>query len=340
MSSINDVARHAGVSATTVSHALSGKRAVSAAVRARVEAAMGELGYVPSRSAQSLASGRTRLIGLVVPDIANGFFAELARGVEREATSAGHNIVLCTTGFDHEREIGALELVKSRAFDGVVYAAGSPPTGSELTSLLGGLPVVLVDEEVSGASAPLFVSDNHAGGRLAAEHLLGLGHRRAVVVGGPDELASSRHRCEAFIQAWLASTGTRPEIAHGAFSVRGGREATGAHLPALTGTGAEDRATAVFAANDLMALGVLEQLDEAGVPAPDRVSVVGFDDIEVAQFCAPRLTTVRQDVSTLGARAAACLLAALEASTPAPPPARTHVLPVELVVRLSTATRS
>ncbi|MCW8220074.1 LacI family DNA-binding transcriptional regulator [Streptomyces griseolus] len=146
--SIGDVARLAGVSRTTVSHVISGKRPVSDAVEDRVRSAMTELGYAPSRMAQNLASGTTRTMGLLVPDIGNGFFADIAKGVERTAIAGGYNMLLCNTGWNLERELFYLETLKSRAVDGVVYAAGVPAATSQLTGLLGGLPVVAVDEEL------------------------------------------------------------------------------------------------------------------------------------------------------------------------------------------------
>ncbi|MDT0265758.1 LacI family DNA-binding transcriptional regulator [Streptomyces sp. DSM 44915] len=334
MVSIADVAARAGVSPTTVSHALSGKRKVSDRVRARVESAMQELGYVPSRSAQNLAIGRTRVVGLIVPDIRNSFFADLTHGVEAAAIRHGYNVILCTTGFDHAREVDYLAMIRSRAVDGLIYAAGAPPTNSQLGALLGDLPLVLVDEEVPGASAPSFVSDNLAGGRLAAEHLLGLGHRRALVIAADGGLVSSDLRVAGFRECWEASGAEPPLLASGAFTEEGGRAAIGRHPE----VGAADGPTAVFAVNDLMALGAIGALQQAGVDVPGRVSVVGFDDIPAGRYAHPRLTTVRQDVDELGRRAALALIAALadEPAERTDQPDR-HVLPVSLTVRQSTA---
>jgi DNA-binding LacI/PurR family transcriptional regulator len=334
MVSIADVALLAGVSPTTVSHALSGKRKVSDAVRDRVVQAMDELGYVPSRSAQNLARGRTRIVGLVVPDISNGYFAALAKGVETAAMDRGYNVILATTGFEHAREMLYLEMIRSRAVDGIIYAAGAPPTGSELGRVLGNLPVVLVDEEVPGAAAPAFVSDNRAGGRLAAECLLGLGHRRALLVAGADDLESSRQRVEGFREVWDSADGTEFVLSVGGFTEDGGRAAVESYADRL-GT---DGISCVFAANDLMALGALDALRTAGLESPADVSVVGFDDIGAARYARPRLTTVRQDVEGLGSRAAAALIDAFDSEDGLAP--IHHVSPVELVVRDSTGPHS
>ncbi len=331
MVSIADVASLAGVSPTTVSHALSGKRKVSPAVQARVRAAVEELGYTPGRSAQSLASGRTRILGLLVPDIGNTYFAELAQGVEQSATAGGYNVLLCTTGFDHERERHALEMIRSRAVDGVVYAAGSPPSTSELAQLLGDLPLVLVDEEIPGADATAFVSDNFEGGRLAAEHLAGLGHRNALVLEANGDLMSSTERVRGFTKAWATIGAPAPCIAGGGFTHEGGRAAIEPFIERF----AKGELTALFAVNDLMALGAMDRLRAAGVETPGEVSIVGFDDIKPARYVNPRLTTIRQDVGGLGGSAVNALIAALDRD--APLDGRHHVYPVELIERESTA---
>jgi len=330
MVSIADVAARAGVSPTTVSHAISGKRKVSDQVRERVRAAMVELHYSPSRSAQNLALGITRIIALVVPDIGNSFFAELAKGVERTAIQSGYNVILCTTGFDHERELLYLEMVRSRAVDGIIYAAGSPPSNSDLVRLLGDMPLVLVDEEIRGASLTAFVSDNAAGGRLAAEHLLGLGHRSCLLLAANGELVSSERRIDGFRAAWAEGGGEDPIVASGGFTEDGGGQAVIPYVEALR----VGEITSVFAANDLMALGAIEVLCRSGVDVPGAVSVVGFDDIAPARYSRPSLTTVRQDVAALGTAGAAALVTALESGSLLD--GRRHVMPVELIIRNTT----
>ncbi|MFD0559560.1 LacI family transcriptional regulator [Stackebrandtia endophytica] len=331
MVSIADVAKHAGVSPTTVSHALSGKRKVGPDVHARVLAAVAELGYAPGRSAQSLASGRTRILGLIVPDIGNGYFAELAQGVEQSATLRGYNVLLCTTGFDYEREKHALEMIRSRAVDGVVYAAGAPPSTSELARLLGDLPLVLVDEEIPGAEVTAFVSDNYEGGRLAAQHLLGLGHRDVLVLEANANLISSRERVRGFTEMWSTAGAPPPHIVSGGFTHEGGHQAVAPFGQAF----ATGELSGLFAVNDLMALGAIDRLTDAGVDIPGDVSVLGFDDISSTRYARPRLTTIRQDVAGLGGSAVAALVTALDQDRELDP--QRHVYPVELIVRDSTS---
>jgi LacI family transcriptional regulator len=320
----------AGVSPTTVSHALSGQRPVSAATRRRVQDAMEQVGYSPRRAAQNLAMGSTRLLGLIVPDISNGFFAELAKGVEEAAIEAGYNVLLCNSAFNHERELLYLETIRSRAVDGVVYAAGSPTSHREMVDSLGSIPVVLVDEDVLGSSACSFVSDNAEGGRLAAEHLIGLGHTRAIVVSTTG-LGSSDDRAHGFATAWQSHGLAGPVVVDGDFTYDGGYAAMAAAL----GSESDRHFSAVFATNDLMALGVISWLLDAGLDVPGDISVVGFDDIEIAGIIRPGLTTVKQDVRLLGVRAAGALIAALAAGQ-SPPPTR-HVQSVELIVRGTTS---
>lgn len=328
--SIGDVARLAGVSRTTVSHVISGKRPVSDAVEGRVRSAMAELGYAPSRMAQNLASGTTRTMGLLVPDIGNGFFADIAKGVERTAIAGGYNMLLCNTGWNLERELFYLETLKSRAVDGVVYAAGVPAATSQLTGLLGGLPVVAVDEELDDMAQVTVVSDNRVGGRLAAEHLAALGHTRALVAGATEGLASSRLRVEGFSEAWFERTGRAPLVAEGTFEVASGYRLAQEHLGALR----DGEVTAVFCLNDMVAFGLMQALSENGIDVPGSCSVVGFDDVFAARHVGPGLTTVRQDAVGLGEVAAGLLLEILENGEALPRGVR--VLPVDLVERRST----
>jgi len=329
--SIADVAARAGVSRTTVSHTISGKRVVGAQVRRRVEEAMHELGYVPSRSAQSLALGRTQIIGLLVPDITNGFFAELAKGVEATAIDCGYNVILGNTGFDRARELLYLEMIRSRAVDGVLYAAGAAVESSEIARVLQDVPLVLVDEELDDSAAYAVVSDNIDGGRQAAEHLFELGHRRALCLGVSPDLLSSARRLDGFADSWRQMGGERLETGVASFTIEGGFAGVEPYVPLLE----SGDLTAVFAANDLMAVGVIRRLRDAGIRVPDQVSVVGFDDSPVAQYIDPGLTTVRQDVRELGSRATTVLIEALDAQQP--PGRAREVRPVELVKRGTTA---
>jgi DNA-binding LacI/PurR family transcriptional regulator len=322
--SISDVAALAGVSRATVSHTISGNRYVGPEKKAQVLAAMAELGYVPSRSARSLALGTTQLIGLLLPDISNGFFAVLAQGVETTAIERGYNVLIGNTGFDQARERFYLEMIRSRAVDGILYVAGAAFPNHELTAAVADIPLVFVDEELDDSAGYAIVSDNFDGGRQVAEKLLSLGHRRALVIAGPESLLSSTRRVDGFAAAWSAGGGAI-EYDRDSFTFEGGYASAERNTRALQ----DGSLTAVFAVNDLMALGVIAWMRTHDLRAPNDISVVGFDDTPVAQYSAPRLTTVRQDIWGLGARSATVLIDSLISRKPLP--VRREIQPVTFV---------
>lgn len=332
--SIATVANATGVSPTTVSHVLSGKRPVSDATVQRVRAAMAELGYVPNHAAQSLASGRTHTVGLLVPDIANPFFGELARGVEDAAERRGYSVILGNTGFDADRESRYLDVIRRRAIDGLVYAAGAPPPQGQLANIARTLPLAMVDEEIPSVRAITVVSDNVKGGELAAECLVRCGHRGALVVTGPPRLQSSIQREEGFRRSFEAA---------GGHVIRrdGGFREVGAYdvVREMLGDQPNDF-TAIFALNDLMAIAALRALREAQVRVPEDVSVIGFDDIAIAAALTPGLTTVHQSIHALGATVAEQLIHLLQNDQPGPPTVSKHVLGVELIERGTVASVS
>ncbi|WP_434612840.1 LacI family DNA-binding transcriptional regulator [Arthrobacter sp. A5] len=329
MVSIADVASLAGVSPTTVSHTLSGKRKVSDEVQQRVHDAMEKLAYLPHRAAQNLALGMTRIVAMLVPDVGDEFFAILTKGAEGVASSRGYNILLCNTGFNHEREVLYLEMLRGKAVDGVIYAAGAEMTGEELTRLLGDIPLVHVDEEIEGSRTVAVVSDNVTGGRLAAEHLLEYGHHKALVLAGEEHLISSTQRVEGFLSAWAAAGGIAT-VSRGALTIDGGTAA----LQACIGDITDDDFTAIFAVNDLMAHAAIQELQAMKLRVPEDVSVVGFDDISLARRSQPTITSVHQDITGLGSKAAEILLDSLEHKSP-PQPHR-EILSVTLIARASS----
>jgi LacI family transcriptional regulator len=204
---IHDVARIANVSSTTVSHALSSKRRVSAETAERIRAAIAYLGYVPNSRAQNLQSGRAFMIGLVVPDVSVPFFGELAAEVERASDALGYGTVISSSRKVMSGEARFASLLKSRAVDGVIYVAGGEGGDAEVTRLLGSYPIVLADEFIVGLEGfPLVAADQRAGGVLAGEHLFGLGHRRVAVIEGPPELRSSQERLAGFLQVFPEAT--------------------------------------------------------------------------------------------------------------------------------------
>jgi LacI family transcriptional regulator len=327
---IRDVAARAGVSPTTVSHVINATRPVSLGVQARVEAAMAELGFQPNALARSLRRKRTHTVGLIVPDSANPFFAEIGRGIEDTSFANGYSVMLCNSDGDPGRELLYMDLLAQKQVDGILLV----PTGNQVqlaaTLRTRNLPVVVIDRDVPGDPLDRAHIDNVAGGYLATRHLLDLGHRIIGYIGGPPHLSPAPDRSAGYRHA-LEEAGILVDpqlVAGGNFRDEGGYDGAAALLALPL------RPTAIFAGNDLMAIGALAAACERGVQVPEELSVVGFDDIHLARYLNPPLTTVAQPKYELGVIAAELLIARL--AQPDLPPAR-RLLQAQLVIRQSTA---
>jgi DNA-binding LacI/PurR family transcriptional regulator len=326
---IYDVARLAGVSTATVSRALNDTGQIAPPTRAAIDAAIEQLGYHPNTAARSLVTRSTQTLALLLPDITNPFYAELVRGIQERALEAGHTMLLCTTEGDPEREEQYLNLLRAKQVDGVLVDGLVLPPPRITRFVRDGLPIVCLDRDIDSTLVPLVQVDNRLGARLATQHLLDLGHRVVAHVTGPAGLGISEQRIAGFRAAHNALGYNVDErlIAVGSFTEEGGYEATQELL--------ESREfTALFAANDLSAIGALRALVDARLEVPNDVSVVGFDDIRLAQFTIPPLTTVHQPASAI-ARTATELLLELAAGRSVTQ--MRHLLAPELVVRESTA---
>lgn len=331
---IAQVAAQAGVSTATVSRVLAGIGRASPETRERVLAAARALDYRPSGVARSLKLRETRTLGLIVTDIENPFFPQLVRAIEDAARHAGYVILLCNAADDPEREAAYLDVLVERRVDGVIIAASSLGRRHREWLREPPLPVVVVNGLPAGISVPAVASDNHAGGRLAVAHLLGLGHRRIGYlmapprnIDAPDRLSGAR---EALASAGLAADSL--VVSSGEAGVAGGERA----MHALLAMAAD--LTAVFAYNDLMAIGAIRAIREVGRRVPDDISVVGFDDVDIAAYAEPPLTTVAQAIPELGRWAFEALarqLATPRAGRATPGPLVR--LPVSLRIRASTA---
>ncbi len=339
MSTIKDVAKHAGVSVTTVSHTLNKTRAVHADTRVRVLTAVRVLGYVPSAVARSLKMNATHTIGMLVPNNSNPYFAELVRAVEDACFAAGYALLLCNTDDNAERQQVYLDVLAQKRVDGVIVASTTDDAVMSQHLAQTGLPMVLIDRAIAGLDRPCVQTDHVQGGALAAQHLLQLGHQRIACIGGPQGLLSSQQRVQGALQA-LQAAGLPPQpLVHGDFSVNGGYQAT----VDLLGLPPAQRPTAVVVCNDLMAMGALRAVHESGLRVPHDIAVVGYDDIELASYMQPALTTVAQPVAAMAHQALAMLLSAMQAAkaggmaTAAPVLAPTSVLLAPaLVVRASS----
>ncbi|MGD6740558.1 LacI family DNA-binding transcriptional regulator [Streptomyces sp. BH106] len=332
---IKDVAREAGVSVGTVSNVINRPEAVADATRARVQAAIERLGYVRSESARQLRAGRSRIIGLLVLDMGNPFFVDVARGAERAARDAGLGVMVCNSAQSPAEEAEYLSLFAEQRVRGVLLTPAEATGPTVEAFRRHDIPFVLVDRVAEGATECSVSVDDVNGGALAVRHLIDAGHRSIAYVSGPRTLNQVQDRRQgalrALKEAGLPSSALR-ELPTERLDVAAGRDA-GARLLGLT-----ERPTAVFCANDLLALGVLQSLYAAGVRVPDDIAIVGYDDIEFAAAAAVPLTSVRQPAVHMGALAADLLLEEIEA---ADDPGRAHehrrvVLQPELVVRGSS----
>lgn len=336
MVGIKDVARHAGVSVGTVSNVINRPDQVSEKTRARVQASIELLGFVRSESARQLRAGRSRIVAMLVLDMANPFFADVAKGAERAARAAGLRVMLCNSAQDPSEEAEYIGLFAEQRVRGVLVTPADS-SGANLAALRRhGIPFVLVDRAAPVDVACSVSIDDVAGGRLACEHLLDAGHTALTYVSGPMHLAQCRDRRTGALAA-LAERGLPEDalthIEAPRLDVAAGREA-GARLLGLS-----RRPTAVFCANDLLALGVLQGVFAAGIAVPGQLALVGYDDIEFAAAAAVPLTSVRQPAAEMGRKAAQLLLEE-SGENAAGHAHRRLVLQPTLIVRESTGLRS
>jgi LacI family transcriptional regulator len=330
---MKDVASLAGVAVGTVSNVLNHPDLVRPLTRARVEAAMEQLGFIPNGSARQLRAGRSRCLGLVVLDVTNPFFTEVARGVEDYAQAAGYAVILCNSDEADDKERRYLRVLEEQRVRGILITPvhGRAPELRRIRER--GTPVVLLDRPGSAGQCSVAVDDRR-GGEIAVSHLLGLGHRRIALVNGPVAIRQCADRrrgaLRAVERAGLDPAAVLTEVTVPAMNARAGAAAA----VELLGQGPGPRPTAVFCTNDMLALGLLRRLGQAGVTVPADLAVVGYDDIEFAADAAVPLTSVRQPKYQLGRAAAELLLD--EADRPDQHEHRRFVFKPELVARASS----
>jgi len=308
VTSIKEVARQAGVSVGTVSNVLNRPDMVAPARRQRVLDVIDKLGFVRNESARQLRAGRSRTIGMVVIDVANPFFTDVARGAESVTDDNNSMLMLCSSGEDQKREFRHLEMLEQLRVLGILITPvdANDPLIDEIASR--GTPVVLVDSRSKGRKRCSVGVNDILGGRLAVEHLLAKGHRRIAFVGGPFSLRQVTERHQGARDAIGDHPGAPPAVLSlvetPSLTVAAGRAAavTMAELPAGR------RPTAAFCGNDLVALGVLQEMTRRGLRIPEDLALVGYDDIEFAGAAAVPLTSVRQPREALGRTAGQLLL--------------------------------
>lgn len=331
--SIQDIADRAGVSHSTVSRALHNSGVISPEMRQRIQQLAAEMGYTPNAVAQSLKSTRTNTIGLVISSLSSPFVSRVVRGVEDVAQGANVSVFLSVSHDDPEREIKIFETFHRRRVDGVISVTAqiSGPYVDRLSRI--NIPTVMVNQQADPGTLRFHSvdADDYAGACLAVEHLLALGHRAIGYIGVCDRVQSNRRRLAGY-RDMLAAAGITPadewvrisELRETHVDDAGAGQEL---LPQLLRAGV----SAVFCYNDLMAVGVLMACRELGIPVPAQLSVMGYDDVELARFVTPPLTTIHQPKLRLGEIAMQMMLDVLEGRE-----VEDQLLPVDLVVRSST----
>ena len=331
---MRQIAERADVSIGTVSHVINDTAKVREKLKERVLDAIRSLGYQPSQLARGLRRNQTNIVVMIIPDITNPFFPGVVRGVEDVAYKHSFRLVLCNTDNDPQKESSYLNEMRSYRPAGWLVI---PSADSEMAALLkpaaAGSPVVCIDRQAPGWKGDVVLAANEAGAHSATRHLLRMGHRQLAVITGPLHLANAVERLKGFKRALSgAKVSIEPEYVQEAqFNRQSGYQAAIRLLRMLP------RPTAIFACNDLMAMGVLHAARELGVRCPEDLSIVGFDDLDFAEFTAPALTSVHQSGYQLGTTAARLLLDRIDGSKQSP---QKIVLPSELKIRHSVASLS
>ncbi len=292
MANIQDVAKRANVSITTVSHIINQTRYVSDELTDRVKKAMEELDYHPNSLARGLRSGKTKTIGLVIPDISNQFFAEISRKIEDKGFEHGYSVILCNTDDDPQKEKSYIDVLLAKKVEGIIFISTVVESNNLEKTMEFGLPIVVVDRDINEINSDIVLVDNSIGGFKATQYLIELGHRRIACIGGPSPITPSAQRAAGYKQA-LQEAGIPVDptlLVFGDFRYESGNKAM-RELLALP-----QPPTAVFASNDMMALGAIQAVNDQGMKIPDDMSVIGFDNIPFSQTVYPTLTTMAQPI--------------------------------------------
>ena len=332
MANIQDVAKKAGVAPITVSRVINNAGYVTADVRRRVEAAIAELGYVPNSLARGLRSRRTNTLALVLSDITNPFFTTVARGVEDAASTAGFTVIFCNTDESPDKERKYLQVLIQKRVDGVLLIPTHSNADAVKFILQQHIPVVVIDRHVPKGLADVVRCDSRQGAYDLIRLLLSLGHRHIAILTGHKGVSTSVDRVAGYRRA-LVEAGVTPcdeDVYYGAFTQASGCEAARAAMSR------SPRPTALFAANNFIAIGALRAIREMGLRVPDDVALVSFDDLPPALVTFPFLTVVAQPAYEMGQKATQLLLDRLAEQSNSPAPFQELVLPTELIVRQSS----
>lgn len=328
MAGIRDVAKLAGVSPATVSRVMNGTVNVDEEKKQRVLSAISETGYRPNELARALYKKSSRIIGVIVPNIKNPFFNELAGAIEEEAYQNGFRMLLCSSDNDTKKELANIQILTQMNADGIVVMTNSEKTGKAVTKC--DIPVVLVDRKLTGGKEIAVVeSDNYKGGRLACEHLLRCGCKNIVCMKCPEKFSSARRRYRGY-QDVCREYGIKEQYVDSTYDYEDGLKAAEEILrryPDVDG---------IIASNDMVAMSAYKILTEAGRRVPDDVQIVGFDNINLSRLFTPEITTVAQPIAQMGKLAVQIILCNGEGTAFQ----KENILDVELIERQTTKKRS
>lgn len=333
MATIRDVARLSGVSISTVSLALNETGRVSAGTYQKIWTAAQAVGYAPNPVAQSLKSGRSRLIGMVVGDISNPFFGQMLKGVERVALASNHLVIVSDSGAKASQELAILDQLSSQRVAGIILSphGSSPEYAARINSLK--MPLVLVDHKIDGVACDFVGSDNVLASAMLTEHLIRFGHRRIAHIAGRAGLYTTGKRLQGFVETMRAAgIEVDPTLV-----VDGDYEGERAYAEVMRLITRADRPTAILAANNVMALGALQAINDLGFKCPQDISLTSIDDVPWGNVIQPRITMAVQQVDELARVAAEWLLERINARSGPVPVPREHILVPRLVVGQSCA---
>ncbi len=329
MATIKDVARLAKVSTSTVSHVINKTRFVSPEITLRVEQVVKEINYAPSALARSLKVNATRTLGMLVTSSANPFFAEVVQGVEQRCFEHGYSLALCNTRGDQARLHHNMEMLLQKRVDGIILMCTQLEIDRQLLAPYPNVPLVLADWGTNHLQADLIQDCGKLGGQQATEHLIRLGHTEIGCITGPAGQRAADERLLGFRYAMQqAGLTINPD-----WLVAGDFELTGGNTAMSTLLAQSKRPSAVFISNDMMAVGALRALADANIKVPEQMSLVGYDNIELAHYLVPALTTVEQPKAGLGALAVETLLSRIRSPERAP---QVLTLTPELIIRDSS----
>jgi len=327
--SIYDIAKKAGVAPSTVSRALEDHPRIGATTKKRIQEIAREMDYIPSTVAKSLAANKTWTIGMVLAAISDPFMGRVVEGVEQVAIETGFNVFISTSQNDRQREIAIIKMLQKRRVDGIIVIASH--LFDQYPRFYGSskVPIVIINEQKPGETMHFVTVDDVHGAQLAVEHLLALGHRRIGYVGVTNRPKSNQYRLKGYQDALeAAGIASDPALIFTSDTIEDHAKRGEASLEPLLAAGA----TAVFCFNDTTAIGLLAACHKRGLSVPDNLSIIGFDDIDMAAYTHPPLTTIRQPRFELGQRAMHMMLNLLDGQEP-----ENQIVPGELVVRQTTA---